>query len=183
MMAIFPTDFLWGGAIAANQIEGAYLTDGKGLSTADLLPNRILSSHKKREPGDENIKDRDIDFYHRFPEDIALFAEMGFTCFRLSIAWSRIFPNGDEEFPNEAGLAFYDCVFDELAKYNIQPLVTLSHYEVPYGLVRDYGGWSSRKLIGFFEQYASTVFKRYADKVKLWLTFNEINMSLHAPYC
>ncbi len=183
MINQFPADFLWGGAIAANQCEGAYNCDGKGLSTSDLLPQGILSKHQLRDAQQpENIKDIAIDFYHRYPEDIALFAEMGFTCLRLSIAWSRIFPNGDETEPNEAGLAYYDRIFDELAKHNIQPFVTLSHYEMPYGLIADYGGWTSRRLIAFFERYARTVFSRYGAKVKLWLTFNEINMSLHAPF-
>ena len=128
------------------------------------------------------IKDLAIDFYNRYPEDIALFKEMGFTCLRLSIAWTRIFPDGDDAEPNEAGLAYYDRIFDELAKHDIKPFVTLSHYEMPVGLIEQYDGWSSRKVIGFFERYAITVFERYQHKVKLWLTFNEINMSLHAPY-
>lgn len=179
---MFPTDFLWGGAIAANQIEGAFQLDGKGLSTADLLPQGIMSDHQIRSDSTENIKDTAIDFYHRYPDDISLFAEMGFTCLRLSIAWTRIFPNGDELLPNEAGLAYYDKIFAELANHNIKPFVTLSHYEMPYYLVEHYGGWSSRKLIGFFEHYARTVFTRYGEQVKLWLTFNEINMSLHAPF-
>ena len=121
------------------------------------------------------------DFYHRYPEDIALFAEMGFSCLRISIAWTRIFPNGDETTPNEAGLAFYDKLFDEMLSKGMTPLVTLSHYEMPWGLVKGYGGWGSRQTIAFFERYARTVFERYKHKVKLWLTFNEINMSLHAP--
>lgn len=182
MKHAFPDNFLWGGAIAANQVEGAYLTEGKGLSTSDLQPHGIFGDIIPRVSGDSYIKDVAIDFYHRYPEDIALFAEMGFKCLRISIAWTRIFPQGDEQQPNEAGLAFYDRVFDEMAKYNITPLVTLSHYEMPYGLVKNYGGWGNRKTIGFFEHYARTVFQRYQHKVKLWLTFNEINMSLHAPF-
>ncbi|OTA18288.1 glycosyl hydrolase [Xenorhabdus vietnamensis] len=182
-MKQFPTHFLWGGAIAANQVEGAYLTDGKGLSTSDVLPQGITGPVVERDSSDETLylKDIAIDFYHRYPEDIALFAEMGFKCLRTSIAWSRIFPHGDENQPNEAGLAFYDRLFDEMAKYGIQPLITLSHYEMPWMLVEKYGGWGNRKLIAFFEHYASTVFTRYKSKVKLWLTFNEINMSLHEP--
>ncbi|CNB37057.1 glycoside hydrolase family 1 protein [Yersinia intermedia] len=182
MKHAFPDNFLWGGAIAANQVEGAYLTEGKGLSTSDLQPHGIFGDITPRVSGDSYVKDLAIDFYHRYPEDIALFAEMGFKCLRISIAWTRIFPQGDEQQPNEAGLAFYDRVFDEMAKYNITPLVTLSHYEMPYGLVKNYGGWGNRKTIGFFEHYARTVFQRYQHKVKLWLTFNEINMSLHAPF-
>ncbi|MDD9195392.1 glycoside hydrolase family 1 protein [Aliivibrio sp. S3MY1] len=181
-MTTFQKDFLWGGAIAANQIEGAFQTDGKGLSTSDMLPNGILSSSQTRETRTDGIKDLAIDFYHRYPEDIQLFDEMGFNCLRLSIAWTRIFPNGDDAEPNEAGLAYYDAIFDELAKYDIQPFVTLSHYEMPYALVENYGGWGNRKVIEFFERYAKVVFERYQHKVKLWLTFNEINMSLHAPF-
>jgi len=177
----FPRDFLWGGALAANQVEGAYQKDGKGLSTSDMQPKGIFGPVVERQPGDFSLKDVAIDFYHRYPEDIALFSEMGFTCLRVSIAWSRIFPQGDEQQPNEAGLAWYDKLFDELARANIQPLVTLSHYEMPWGLVKNYGGWGNRQVIGFFEHYARTVFQRYRDKAKLWLTFNEINMSLHAP--
>ncbi|USD35362.1 MULTISPECIES: glycoside hydrolase family 1 protein [Vibrio] len=181
-MTTFPKHFLWGGAIAANQVEGSFDLDGKGLSTSDMLPNGILSPHQTRQQRTDGIKDLAIDFYQRYPEDIALFNEMGFNCLRLSIAWTRIFPNGDESEPNEAGLAYYDRIFDELAKHDITPFVTLSHYEMPYALVENYGGWASRKLIGFFERYARSVFERYQNKVKLWLTFNEINMSLHAPF-
>lgn len=181
-MTTFPTNFLWGGAIAANQVEGAFNLDNKGLSTSDMLPNGILSPHQTRQQRGDGIKDLAIDFYHRYPQDIELFDEMGFNCLRLSIAWTRIFPNGDESEPNEQGLAYYDKIFDQLAKHNIQPFVTLSHYEMPYALVENYGGWGSRELITFFERYARTVFERYKDKVKLWLTFNEINMSLHAPF-
>ena len=180
-MKTFPDDFLWGGAVAANQVEGAYLEDGKGLSTSDVQPQGVFGPVVERVAGDSGIKDVAIDFYHRYPEDIKLFAEMGFSCLRVSIAWTRIFPNGDEQAPNEAGLVFYDRLFDELAAHDITPLVTLSHYEMPWGLVKQYGGWGSRQTIGFFERYARTVFARYGEKVKLWLTFNEINMSLHAP--
>ncbi|PWK96144.1 6-phospho-beta-glucosidase [Pantoea allii] len=180
-MKTFPETFLWGGALAANQVEGAYLKDGKGLSTSDVQPQGVFGPVVERVAGDSGIKDIAIDFYHRYPQDIALFAEMGFSCLRVSIAWTRIFPHGDEAQPNEAGLAFYDKLFDELAAHNITPLVTLSHYEMPWGLVKQYGGWGNRKVIGFFERYARTVFTRYQHKVKLWLTFNEINMSLHAP--
>lgn len=180
-MKTFPDDFLWGGAVAANQVEGAWLEDGKGLSTSDVQPQGVFGPVVERVAGDSGIKDVAIDFYHRYPEDIKLFAEMGFSCLRVSIAWTRIFPNGDEQTPNEAGLAFYDRLFDELASHDITPLVTLSHYEMPWGLVKQYGGWGSRQTITFFERYARTVFARYREKVKLWLTFNEINMSLHAP--
>lgn len=177
----FPEGFLWGGAVAANQLEGAYKADGKGLSTADVSPYGIMS------PPDEsmtayNLYHDGIDFYHKYKEDIALFAEMGFKAFRLSIAWTRIFPNGDETEPNEKGLAFYDNLFDELKKYNIEPVVTISHYEMPLALVKNYGGWKNRKVVEFYEHFARTVFTRYKDKVKYWMTFNEINVILHAPF-
>ncbi len=134
------------------------------------------------QPGEYNLKDVAIDFYHQYPQDIALFAEMGFKTLRTSIAWTRIYPHGDEEAPNEAGLAFYDALFNEMLKHGIQPLITLSHYEMPYSLTQNYGGWSNRKVIGFFERYATTVFKRYKHKVKFWLTFNEINISLFSSF-
>lgn len=180
-MKAFPETFLWGGAIAANQVEGAWLDGGKGISTSDIQPKGIFGEVVDRRSGDNCIKDIAIDFYHRYPQDISLFAEMGFSCLRLSIAWTRIFPQGDETTPNEEGLAYYDRLFDELAKHNIAPMVTLSHYEMPLGLVKKYGGWGSRETITFFERYACSVFTRFKSKVKLWLTFNEINMSLHAP--
>ncbi|RCW63921.1 6-phospho-beta-glucosidase [Saliterribacillus persicus] len=186
----FPEGFLWGGAIAANQSEGAYLTDGKGLTTVDLLPtgeNRfpiMLGSLPSFSPmeGEYYPSHEAIDFYHRFKEDIALFAEMGFKTLRVSISWARIFPNGDDNKPNEAGLQFYDDLFNELKKNDIEPLVTLAHFDVPVHLVKEYGSWKNRELIGFFEKYAKTVFSRYKNKVKYWLTFNEINMLLHLPY-
>lgn len=178
----FPESFLWGGAIAANQVEGAHVTDGKGLSTSDVQPHGAFGELVERQAGDFNIKDVAIDFYNRYPEDIALFSEMGFTCLRLSIAWSRIYPNGNDAEPNEAGLAYYDKVFDELEKHNITPLVTLSHYEMPLNLAQKYHGWASREVIGFFTQYAETVFKRFGHRVKRWLTFNEINVTLHEPF-
>lgn len=180
-MSIFPKNFLWGGAVAANQCEGAYQEDGKGLSVQDVLPRGIRGSRTKL-PTEENLKLEAIDFYHRYPRDIKMFAEMGFKVFRTSIAWSRIFPKGDEEQPNEAGLEFYDRVFEECRKYGIEPLVTLSHYETPLYLAETYNGWTDRRMIGFYERYVRTVFKRYRGKVKYWLTFNEINSLLHAPF-
>jgi len=180
-MGIFPKNFLWGGAVAANQCEGAYQEDGKGLSVQDVLPRGIRGSRTKL-PTEENLKLEAIDFYHRYPQDIKMFAEMGFKVFRTSIAWSRIFPKGDEEQPNEAGLEFYDRVFEECRKYGIEPLVTLSHYETPLYLAETYNGWTDRRMIGFYERYVRTVFKRYRGKVKYWLTFNEINSLLHAPF-
>ena len=180
-MSIFPKNFLWGGAVASNQCEGAYQEDGKGLSVQDVLPRGIRGSRTKL-PTEENLKLEAIDFYHRYPQDIKMFAEMGFKVFRTSIAWSRIFPKGDEEQPNEAGLEFYDRVFEECRKYGIEPLVTLSHYETPLYLAETYNGWTDRRMIGFYERYVRTVFKRYRGKVKYWLTFNEINSLLHAPF-
>lgn len=176
----FPRDFLWGGAVAANQCEGAWNIDGKGLSIQDVTPQGVLGPMTSQ-PTKNNLKLEGIDFYHRYKDDIKLFAEMGFKVFRTSIAWSRIFPNGDEQEPNEAGLAFYDALFDECHKYGIEPLVTLSHYETPLHLTKEYNGWANRKLIGFYTHYARTVFTRYQDKVKYWLTFNEINSVLHHP--
>ena len=181
MKSKFPKDFLWGGAVAANQCEGAYNEDGKGLSVQDVLP-RGIRGERTDVPTEDNLKLKAIDFYHRYKEDIALFAEMGFKVFRTSIAWSRIFPNGDDEEPNEKGLAFYDDLFDECLKHGIQPLVTLSHYEMPLALGKKYNGWMDRRTISFFERFAKTVFERYQNKVKYWLTFNEINAILKAPF-
>lgn len=177
----FPEGFLWGGAISANQAEGAYREDGKGLSIQDTLPHG-LASPPDDDLSADNLKRVAIDFYHRYPEDIALFSELGFRVLRTSIAWSRIFPRGDETEPNEAGLRYYDRLFDELLAHGIEPVVTLSHYETPLCLAREYGGWLGRELIGFFERYARTVFTRYRDKVRYWITFNEINSVLDAPY-
>ena len=176
----FPEGFLWGGATAANQIEGAYAEDGKGLSVQDVLPGGVVKPPSAG-PTPDNLKLEAIDFYHRYQEDIALFAEMGFKVFRLSIAWSRIFPRGDEAEPNAAGLAFYDRVIDELLAHNIVPLVTLSHYELPLHLAQEYGGWTNRKLIGFYENFARTVFEHFRGRVQYWLTFNEINSIQHFP--
>lgn len=172
-------DFLWGGAVAAHQVEGAYQAGGKGLSIADVMTNGSRTCPREITDGIVDGKyypnHEGIHFYDHYKEDIALFAEMGFKCFRTSIAWSRIFPNGDEEQPNEEGLKFYDSLFDELLKYNIEPIITLSHFEMPYGLVKKYGGWRSRKLIDFFVRFSLTCMERYKDKVKYWMTFNEIN--------
>ncbi len=183
-MSRLADDFLWGGAVAANQCEGAWNTDGKGISTADCMT--AGSVDKKREYTDGILEARyypsheAIDFYHHYKEDIRLFAEMGFKCFRTSINWTRLFPAGDEERPNEKGLEFYDSLFDECLKYGIQPVITISHYETPYGLVKKYGGWRNRKLIDFYLNYCKAIFNRYKDKVKYWMTFNEINViALH----
>ena len=181
-----PDTFLWGGAVAAHQVEGGWNEGGKGVSVVDVL---TAGSHGVDRVITDGIQDGyyypnhdAVDFYHRYKEDIQLFAEMGFKCFRTSIAWTRIFPKGDEETPNEAGLQFYDDLFDELLKYGIQPVVTLSHFEMPYYLVKKYGGWKNRKLIDFFVKYALTVMERYKDKVKYWMTFNEINNQKNYKY-
>lgn len=179
-------NFLWGAALAANQCEGAWNEDGKGVSVADCLT--AGSKNRKREYTEGVLEGyyypnhEGVDFYHRYKEDIKMFSEMGLKCLRISIAWSRIYPNGDDEIPNEKGLLFYDKVFDELLKYGIEPVVTISHYEPPYALVEKYGSWSNRKVIDFFERYCKTIFERYKGKVKYWLTFNEINMIASAPH-
>lgn len=172
-------DFLWGGAIAAHQVEGAYDIDKKGLSIADVMTSGSVD--KSREITDGIIQGkyypnhRGIDFYHHYKEDIDLFAKLGFKCLRTSIAWSRIYPTGLEEEPNEAGLKFYGELFDYMLSKNIQPVITLSHFEMPYQLVKKFGGWRSRELIGCFTKFAKTCLDRFHGKVKYWLTFNEIN--------
>ncbi|MDM5197226.1 6-phospho-beta-glucosidase [Fictibacillus enclensis] len=186
----FREGFLWGGATAANQIEGGFGEGGKGLNIADVLPGGKERYDILLNPGFDFKVHRDkysypnheaIDFYHRYKEDIALFAEMGFKVFRLSIAWTRIFPNGNEFEPNEEGLAFYDRVFDELHKHGIEPVVTISHYEMPLHLVTEYGGWRNRQVVTFFERYVNAIFNRYKNKVKYWMTFNEINSGFVMP--
>ena len=178
-MRSFREDFLWGGATAANQYEGAWDVDGKGPSVSDMCTNGSHTNPKRITPVFEEgtlYPSREAtDFYHHYKEDIALAAEMGFKVFRMSINWTRIFPTGTETEPNEAGLAFYDKVFDELNSKNIEPLVTISHYELPYGLVEKYNGWYSREVIDCFLRYCAAIFERYQNKVKYWLTFNEIN--------
>ena len=183
-------DFLWGGATAANQCEGGFDAGGRGLANVDLSPHGedrfpIIMGHKKNlefqdhhfYPGKEAI-----DMYTHFKEDIALFAEMGFKTYRFSIAWTRIFPKGDEAQPNEAGLAFYDALIDECLKYGIEPLVTITHFDFPVHLIKEYGGWRNRKVIAFYEKLVRVLFTRYKGKVKYWLTFNEINVLLFAPF-
>lgn len=186
----FSEDFLWGGATAANQLEGAYLADGKGLSIADAMPGgrdrlKIMMSPDFNWEIDESKyvypNHHGIDYYTHFKEDIALFAEMGFKCYRFSIAWSRIFPKGDELIPNEKGLEFYDEVIDTCLKHEIEPVITISHYEMPLHLAKEYGGWKNRELITFYDRFATVLFERYIDKVKYWMTFNEINVSFHMP--
>lgn len=184
------SDFLWGGALAANQCEGAYNEGGRGLANADLLPygqDRIAvikgdDVPLAAETGRYYPACEAIDFYHHYREDIALFGEMGFKALRLSIAWSRIFPNGDDAEPNEEGLAFYEDVFRACHEQGIEPVVTLNHYDVPMHLVTTYGGWRNRVLVDLFERFARTVFTRYGGQVRYWLTFNEINIMTSACF-
>ena len=189
-MGSFPKDFLWGGATAANQCEGAWQAGGKGLATVDVTPfgpDRFpvaLGRLEMLECDDKHYypSHEAIDLYHHYKEDIALFAEMGFKCFRLSIAWTRILPNGDDAQPNEEGLKFYEDVFDECHKYGIEPLVTICHFDTPIALIKKYGGWKDRRMVDAYVHYCEVLFDRYKGKVKYWLTFNEINMLLHLPF-
>lgn len=186
----FRKDFLWGGATAANQCEGGYNEGGRGLANVDVVP--IGSDRFPVITGQMKMFDFDdqhfypakvaIDMYHRYKEDIALFAEMGFKVYRLSIAWSRIFPKGDELEPNEEGLQYYEDLFKECQKYGIEPLVTITHFDCPMHLIKEYGAWRNRKLVEFYERLCTVIFNRYKGLVKYWLTFNEINMILHAPF-
>ncbi len=189
-MSGLPKNFLWGGATAANQCEGGYLSGGKGLGTVDVIPwgeNRMAvmqgKMHYNDLPEDSYFPSHEaIDMYHNYKEDIALFAEMGFKCYRFSLAWSRIFPTGEEAEPNEAGLAYYEAFIDELLKYNIEPVVTICHFDVPLALEQKYGSWRSRQLIDAYTKYCEVIFKRFNGKVKYWMTFNEINMLMHLPF-
>ncbi|EIB6520046.1 6-phospho-beta-glucosidase [Enterococcus faecalis] len=181
----FPKDFLWGAAVAANQCEGAYNEGGKGLSIMDLATKGSKDEPRRFTQCVENggfyPNHTAVDFYHRYEEDINLLASMGIKCFRTSIAWTRIFPNGDELEPNEEGLVFYDKVFDCLLARGIEPVVTISHFEMPVHLVQKYGGWKNRKLVDFYLRFAEVLFTRYKDKVKYWMTFNEINSVIFMP--
>lgn len=191
----FPENFLWGGAFAANQVEGAFNEGGRGLCEVDIFPK---SDRKKGGIFELPLEDllkaaedtdhkkyprrRGIDYYHRYKEDIAMFADMGFKVLRFSISWSRIFPNGDDEKPNKEGIAFYRNVIDELKKYHIIPLVTMSHFEMPLNLALKYNGWSDRRLVGFFLKYAEVLFDEFHEDVKYWIPFNEIDASVNIPY-
>lgn len=183
----FPKDFLWGGAVAAHQLEGGWNLDGRGPSVSDVMTGGSASQPRKITdgvlPGEYYPNHEGIDFYHRYPEDIKLFQELGFRVFRTSISWSRIFPRGDEAEPNEAGLRFYDDLFDALLAAGIQPVVTLCHFELPYALAKEYGGFRNRKVVSFFLRFAESCFRRYKGKVRYWLLFNEINnqMNLENP--
>lgn len=186
----FRKNFLWGGATAANQCEGAWNEDGRGFANSDVLPfgedrlpiikgdiESFVIDDKHYYPTHEAI-----DFYHHYKEDIAYYGEMGFKTYRFSIAWSRIYPNGDDELPNEKGLEFYERVLDELEKYHIEPLITISHYDVPMNIVKEYGGWKNREVVELFKRFVETIFRRYKNRVHYWLTFNEINIMTSACF-
>lgn len=185
-----PKEFLWGGATAANQLEGGWDADGKGPGLIDMIPwgpdrSAVMRGQKDYHtlPADAYYPGRTaIDHYHRWKEDIALFAEMGFKCYRFSVSWTRIFLTGEEERPNEAGLAFYESIVDECRRYGIEPLITLCHFELPVALLEKYGGWRDRRTIQAFVRLCETLFRRFRGKVKYWLTFNEINMLMHLPF-
>ena len=186
----FPEGFLFGGATAANQCEGAYNEDGRGLSSVDVVP--YGPDRMKVARGEMKMLDVDpaytypaheaIDMYHHFREDIRLFAEMGFRVYRLSVAWTRILPNGDDEVPNEAGIAFYRQVFEECRKYGIEPLVTIDHFDTPVALIKKYGGWRDRRMIDAYLAYCKVLFENFGGLVRYWITFNEINMLLHMSF-
>lgn len=186
----FPKEFLWGGATAANQYEGGYNEGGRGLANVDIIPhgkNRFkvmlgLDHSLDFQEVEYYPAKEAVDFYHNYKEDIKLLAEMGFKTFRMSLAWTRIFPKGDEAEPNEEGLKFYEDVFNECHKYGIEPLVTITHFDCPVHLIKEYGGWKNRKLVEFYERLCTVIFTRYKGLVKYWLTFNEINMILHLPF-
>lgn len=189
----FPKGFMWGGALAANQFEGAFNADGKGMSIADIHVynpkiNRLDSDTKNHEFVMDEIKFRvndstkyyypkryGIDFYHTYKEDLKYFQEMGFNTLRTSIAWTRVFPTGEETEPNEAGLKFYDDLLDEMHKDGLEPLITISHYEMPINLSVKYGGWYSRKTLEAFKRFVDVITERYKDKVRYWIPFNQIN--------
>lgn len=186
----FPEGFLWGGATAANQCEGGYDQGGRGLSSVDVIPfgpERMAVARGEKEmlsclEGYSYPAHEAIDMYHHYKEDIRLFAEMGFRCYRMSIAWTRILPHGDDDTPNEDGLRFYEEIFQECKKYSIEPLVTIDHFDTPIELIKKYGGWKDRRMIDAYMKYCEAIFTRYKDLVKYWITFNEINMLLHMPF-
>ncbi len=183
-------NFLWGGATAANQCEGGWKEGNRGMGTVDVIPwgeNRLPVMQGEKDyrqlPEDSYYPSREaIDMYNHYKEDIALFAEMGFKCYRFSFSWSRIFPTGEEEEANEEGLKFYEDFIDELLKYGIEPVVTICHFDMPLALVEKYDSWKNRKVIDCFVKYCDAIFRRFRDKVTYWITFNEINMLLHLPF-
>ena len=183
-------DFLWGGATAANQCEGGWQADGRGMAVVDVLPqgeNRLpvmqgVMDYRTLPEGTRYPGRDGIDLYGHYKEDIALFAEMGFRCYRFSFSWSRIFPTGEEAQPNEAGLRFYEDFIDELLRYGIEPVVTICHFDLPLHLVEKYGSWRSRAVIAAYLRYCEVIFRRFRNKVRYWITFNEINMLMHLPF-
>ena len=186
---MFPKEFLWGGATAANQCEGAYDEDGRGLASVDVIPYgedrfKVAKGEMKMlECDDSHLYPAHygIDFYHHYKEDIKLFADMGLKCFRFSIAWTRVIPDGDGEVCDK-GLDFYEAVVDECLKYGIEPLITINHFDAPINLINKFGGWKDARMIDAFLKLCEALFKRLGNKVKYWLTFNEINMLLHLPF-
>ena len=193
----FPKDFMWGGAVAANQLEGAYDIDGKGLCIADINEFRDdvdITKKYNEEVSSTFVKDAlesktrifpkrwGIDFYHTYKEDLKLLAGLGLKTFRTSINWARIFPNGDDAIPNELGLKFYDDLIDEILKNGMEPMITISHYEMPLSLTSNYKGWYSREVIDFFVKYCEVLFDRYAGKVKYWIIVNQINLIGHESF-
>lgn len=189
-MSRMPENFLWGGATAANQCEGGFHENGRGIANVDVIPageeRRAVMEGKLPMFACDDAhyypSHEAIDMYHHVKEDVRLLAEMGFKCYRFSVAWSRLFPKGDEKEPNEEGFQFYDELIDECLKYGIEPLITICHFDVPMHLVTEYGSWRSRKLVDFYVNYCKALFRRYGKKVKYWLTFNEINMLMYLPF-
>lgn len=194
-----PKGFRWGGAVAANQIEGAWREGGRGAAVSDVAtykpdadPKDYAIHHKitiasitaALADDDEQLfpKRRGIDFYHRYPDDLALFAEMGFTTLRVSISWTRLYPTGEELEPLAEGVAYYKALFTEMRRLNIEPLVTLSHYDPPMALALKHNGWVERRMIGLFERFARTCFTEFGELVNMWLTFNEIDGIIRHPF-
>ncbi|MBA9029157.1 glycoside hydrolase family 1 protein [Peribacillus huizhouensis] len=196
MSSTFPKDFLWGGAVAANQCEGAFNVGGKGMSLADVHlyhSDQDIISHDSdmtlaqvKAAIEDKVgyypKRHGINFYHTFKEDLKLLAEMGFKTFRTSIDWSRIFPNGDELAPNEEGLAFYDRLIDEIRSHGMEPIITMLHYETPLNITLKYGGWNNRKVVDFFARYGETLLNHFKGRVKYWIVINQINLMYHESF-
>ena len=182
----FPEGFMWGGATAANQCEGGYDQGGRGLANVDVCPHgedrfpvMLGLKHISQVDSEHYFPALEgVDFYHRWKEDIALYGKMGFKTYRMSIAWTRIFPNGDDAEPNEEGLRFYEDVFKECRKWGIEPLVTITHFDCPMHLIQEYGGWKNRKLVELYKRLVAVLFERYKGLVRYWPTFNEINCAL-----
>lgn len=185
-----PANFFWGGAISANQTEGSFDADERGITNFDMLPMNptrlqdvvIDEENFLNQSFDYYSGRKGIDFYNRFKEDIQLLKDLGANSFRLSLSWSRIFPQGDEKEPNEKGIVFYERVLEELAVQGIEPIVTISHFDMPLGLIKKYGGWYNREIVNFYLNYSETVMKRFEKYVRYWIPFNEMNMTMHIPF-